>query len=58
MKKNKDALEDTQLNLFTIRHTAFVLVKHNNVKFKDIFVQVTNGIICALKDNFKWLILD
>ena len=53
MKKNKDALEDTQLNLFTIRHTAFVLVKHNNVKFKDIFEQVTNGIICALKDNFK-----
>ena len=53
MKKKKDALTDTQLNLFTIRHTSFILVKHNNVKFNTVFEEVKKGIICALRGDFK-----
>ena len=53
MKKKKKSLSDTEINLFTIRHTAFMLVKHNNVKFDKVFEELKNGIICALRGDFK-----
>ena len=53
MKKKKDTLSDTEINLFTIRHTAFMLVKHNNVKFGKVFEEVKKGIICALRGDFE-----